>query len=181
MTVVGGACPCEIDVPDGAAGAVTDDEIITRFVPLESWLVWNDEGRPELTIAAFPKSELQGAKGNCASVLRDGIGRLELEARASDRNREPAWTALNDPVLATAAVADIRQLRSEKRRLACVNADPITDQIGPCPWHAGLVGGQPEIPKKPNLPWDTVREMIASRFTSITHFSGTVPKPSREP
>lgn len=164
-------CPCEGNAPDGAPGPVADDETVIRIVPLRGWLARSGTGRAELTSAAFPEDELEGKKGKSASVLRPMTEPAELARRAAARNREEAWA--NDPVVARGLVRPMRQLRDgADRREICVNADPVTDALGPCSTHASILRSVPLPDRSKRLERAKLRLALASVFIEIAHLSG---------
>jgi len=164
-------CPCERNSPDGAPGPVADGETVIRFVPLQDWVARSGTGRAELTVAAFPEEELEGRKGKSVSVLRPMTGPAELVRRAVARNREAAWAG--DPVVARGSVGPMRQLRDgEERREICVNADPITDELGHCPTHASILRSNPPPDRSQRLQRAKLRLALVSVFLDVAHLSG---------
>jgi hypothetical protein len=162
-------CPREGDSPGDAPGPVGDDEVVIRFVPARHWLVQNPSGVPELSPAAFPRYELRGRDGKSVSVLRNLTEPGEIARRAALRNREPVWS--DDPVVARAHVAALRQLRDQAgRREVCVNAHPVTDDGGHCPTHASILRSDP--PPAERLEWAMLRASLVHMFAEVSHLSG---------
>jgi len=172
MTTAAEPCPGEALAPRPAPSPVGDDETVIRFVPLRGWLAYDGSGHVELTSAAFPEQELEGRKGKSVSVLRHMTAPQEILRRAVARNREPAWA--NDPVVARGRVLSMRQLRDcAGRREICVNADPITDNLGQCPTHAGILRSDPLPDRSRRLERARLRLALASIFFDVAHLSGS--------
>jgi len=164
-------CPCESDSPPGAPGPVSHEESVIRFVPSKNWIVRGAAGQAELSVAAFPEQELEAKKGKSVSVLRCMTEAAELERRAVARNREPSWA--DDPVVARGTVATMRQLcDGMNRREICVNADPITDELGHCPTHASILRSNPPPDRSQRLQRAMLRLALASLFVEVAHLSG---------
>ncbi len=172
MTAASGdPCPCEGKSPEGAPGAVKDAEAVIQFVPYSSWLLRNGGGHLVLDQSAFPQQELEGKDSKSVSVLRDMTEPSEIAGRAARRNREPKWT--DDPVVARGGVLPICRLQDTAgRREVCVNADPITDDLGHCPTHASILRATPPLDRTQRLRWAKLRLALASNFTDIAHVSG---------
>lgn len=173
-------CPCEGEnnCPAGAPGRVEDGETVIRFVPGRNDLEWNEDGEVFLRPTAFPHDELERKTDKSASLLRDEhTAPEEAHRRASDRGRKGIWS--EDPVLARAAVADIRAILDKAgRREACVHADPITDHLGVCPTHAYVRRADPPIDLDRRDARNAFREQLARRFSDIRHHSkAAVSKP----
>lgn len=164
-------CPCEDVTPDGAPGPVADDEALIRFVPVAAWLVRDDKGRATLTPTAFPKDELARNKGKNVSLLRALAPPGEVGRRVDALNKE--LRRHRDPVVARATAKDLRQLLDKKyRRELCVNAGPITDELGFCAMHASVVREFPPLDATQRLEWTSLRVKLASQFAEVSHFSG---------
>ncbi len=164
-------CPCEGHAPDGAPGPVADDETVIRIVPLRGWLARGAAGQAELSVAAFPEQELEGKNGKSVSVLRPMTEPADLARRAAARNREDAWAG--DPVVARGSAGSMRQLRDGAgRREICVNADPVTDALGPCSTHASILRSDPPPDRTRRLQRAKLRLALASVFVEVVHLSG---------
>lgn len=164
-------CPCETHTPDGAPGAVSDKEYVIRFIPDRDWLTEDGNGALRLSLHAFSREDLKGARGKSVSVLRCITPREEIIRRGKDMSREPSWA--DDPVIAQASVADLRQIHDKcQRREVCVNADPTddSDRLGPCPTHAGILRANPPLDPKQRLEWKLLRDKLADKFDKIYHF-----------
>jgi len=167
-------CPHEQIVPDGAPGAVRDDEWVIRFVPSRDWLMWDDNARPVLRSAAFPRDELAGREGKSVSLLRQITPDVAVKQRGKFLNKEDSWR--DDPVIAKAEVTKLRGLRDQRgRREVCVNADPTTDDLGYCATHANVLRACPPLEKTQRTEWSKLRLKVATQFTEIRHHSGRAP------
>lgn len=171
MTVPSEPCPCEHTAPDGAPGPVADAELVMRHIPVSLWLVWDQQGQPRLTPAAFPEDELRGRKGKSVSVLRGLAAPAEASRRGIALTKEPAWK--DDPVAALARVDALRTLVDrQQRREICVNADPVDTDLGFCAEHASILRASPPPDPSQRLEWMKLRLKLACRFASVSHGSG---------
>jgi hypothetical protein len=128
-------------------------------------------GRAALTVAAFPEQEFGGKEGKSVSVLRPMTEVEELTRRATGRNREPAWQ--NDPVVARGSVGPLRSLRDHTgRREICVNADPLTDDLGFCRTHSSILRSDPPPDRSQRMQRAKLRLALVTIFSDVFHLSG---------
>ena len=149
-----------------------DDEFVLRFVPSSAWLIHDEAGRATLSTAAFPAEELEGKRDKSISVLRGMTPPPEIQRRAGSRNLEPGWKS--DPVAARAVVQKLRALQDASgRREICVNADPTTDRLGPCPTHASILRSVPPRDPSPRTERAKLRFALTRIFADLAHISGS--------
>ncbi len=171
-------CPGERDCPDGAPGAVGDNETVIRFIPISEQLDAVDQGFT-VNCKVFTKDELAYKDKNrkSASLLSDELTARDVVClRAKDRNREDGWA--HDPVLARAKTSALRDLRDDRgRREACVHADPTNDHLGRCATHAYVRHAHRVPDKKDVMNWAVFRAKVATDFSDVRHVSGAALSP----
>ncbi len=154
-------------------------EVIVRYVRSSEWLLWDDDGRPALTILGIPEKDLRGRGGRSVSVT--GCMQVNndfLAWRATFINKQPEWQ--DDPVYAFAEVERLTGIHDTKRRPELsVCADPIQDWLGPNESHASIVRTSANMERAKNpktrnevLAWGPLQQRIAAAFSDIRHCSG---------
>jgi hypothetical protein len=182
MSVEADPCPCELEAPETAPGAVNDQEDLARFVDNPDEIVW-DGNSPRVSPGSFSKQDIRGGKGRSISTFRFSLtAREELLNRARSYNSHPSWDA--DPVISLAKTLDLRNIFDKTgRREVCVYAEPLdgTDDVhGPCASHAGIRRSQPASPKAQRAELNMLRDQIASAFGVVEHVISRTPL-TREP
>lgn len=167
-------CPCEMDHPSVDINAVQNEENLVKVVVLRNHLVASINGNIQLTTTAISQDDISGKKdasGHIRSVSTfraDKMPPEEMVRRAKGINKVPEWS--DDPIAASVAVADLRNIMDDSgRREICVYAEPTDekDKLGPCPAHAGLKRSLlPPIPGS-RLSWAVLRSTVAQKFTAF--------------
>lgn len=155
------------------------DEQIVRFVESDDWLLWGDDGRPQLQSVGIPARDLKG-QGRAVSVTTlGGVNRDFLSWRATARNKQSEWR--DDPVYAFATVGTLIDIVDTKGRPELnVYADPDSDWLGVNENHASIVREPANIARLADrktrdevLTWGRLRLKIADAFSKIVHCSGS--------
>jgi len=169
-------CPCEGSVPCPAPHRVLDEEIVIRAIIRKNWLVFDEDGNPQISTVAFSKDDLaakidkDGGKRS-VSLMRSATPKPELAHRLKQLNKEVKWS--DDPVRAIAEAISLRRILDNKgRREICLNADPVSDYIGDCSTHVSMVRACPPPDDKQKLDWQILRQKLCCVFNSVEHLSG---------